>query len=450
MRHAETVDRSDDHAFEVTNKVVLAIAAPMTIAYLTTPLLGLVDTAVVGQLNDVAMLGGLAAGAVIFDLAFTSFNFLRAGTTGLIAQAYGARNVAEEQQIFWRASALGILCGLLLVTAAPLISLAGMWFIGASPAVSSAMDTYIRIRLLAAPLSLLNYVILGYLLGKGDARVALGLQVLINVFNICLSVWWGLYLNLGVAGVAWAAVAAETIAAILGIGIVLSGFGRIIPISLRMLLGPPAVKRLMVFNRDILIRTFVLMGAFALFARQGARLGTVEIAANAILMHFLIIVSFFLDGFAAAVEQLAGRAVGARYLPAFDKAVKLTTVWGGVLAAVFGVVAVVWGTELISLFTTSKEVREEATRYLPLAAATGLTGVLAFQMDGIYLGATWSSTLRNMMLFSFVVYIAALFVLGHYLANYGLWLALHIFLIVRGVSLMLALPRLRTATFGKI
>ncbi|XOK15621.1 MATE family efflux transporter (plasmid) [Agrobacterium tumefaciens] len=448
MMHAN--DRSEDHAFEVTNKVVLAIAAPMTIAYLTTPLLGLVDTAVVGQLNDVSLLGGLAAGAVIFDLVFTSLNFLRAGTTGLIAQAYGARNSGEEQQIFWRAGALGLLCGLVLTIAAPIIALAGIWFMGASDAVNAAMSTYIRIRLLAAPLSLLNYVILGYLLGKGEARIALGLQVLINVLNICLSVWWGLYLNLGVAGVAWAAVAAETAAAILGIAIVLSGFKRIMPISLSDLLDRRAVKRLMVFNRDILIRTFVLMGAFALFARQGAHLGTVEIAANAILMHFLVISGFFLDGFAAAVEQLAGRAVGARYRPAFDKAVKLTTVWGGVLAAVFSLVAIVWGAELINLITTSTEVRDEAIKYLPLAAATGLTGVLAFQMDGIYLGATWSSTLRNMMLLSFAVYIVALFVLGHYLANYGLWLALHIFLISRGVSLMLALPRLRAVTFGNV
>lgn len=293
MISTETAEGSDRRPFEVTNRVVLSIAAPMTVAYLTTPLLGLVDTAVVGQMGDVALLGGLAAGAVIFDLVFTSFNFLRAGTTGLIAQAYGAGNPAEEQTIFWRASALAILCGLILAIAAPLICLVGMWFIGASEAVSAAMRTYIKIRLLAAPLSLLNYVILGYLLGKGEARIALGLQVLINVLNIALSVWWGLYLDLGVSGVAWAAVASEALAAILGTAIVLSGFQRLTSFSLKSLAERTAVKRLMVFNRDILIRTFVLMGAFALFTRQGAHLGTVEIAANAILMHFLVIAGFF-------------------------------------------------------------------------------------------------------------------------------------------------------------
>ena len=444
----ETVDGSDRRPFEVTNRVVLSIAAPMTVAYLTTPLLGLVDTAVVGQMGDVALLGGLAAGAVIFDLVFTSFNFLRAGTTGLIAQAYGAGNPVEEQTIFWRASALAILCGLILAIASPLISLVGIWFIGASEAVSAAMSTYIKIRLLAAPLSLLNYVILGYLLGKGEARIALGLQVLINVLNITLSVWWGLYLDLGVGGVAWAAVASETLAAALGTGIVLSGFQRFASFSLKELAERTAVKRLMVFNRDILIRTFVLMGAFALFTRQGAHLGTVEIAANAILMHFLVIAGFFLDGFAAAVEQLSGRAVGARYRPAFDKAIKLTTLWGAVLALIFCAVALIWGGSLIGVITTSEEVRSEAIKYLPLAALTGLTGVLAFQMDGIYLGATWSATLRNMMLLSFTIYIAALFILGHFFANYGLWLALHIFLILRGLTLTIALPRLRNATFG--
>ncbi|MFF2324337.1 MATE family efflux transporter [Agrobacterium sp. NPDC058088] len=448
MMPIETVDGSDRRPFEVTNRVVLSIAAPMTVAYLTTPLLGLVDTAVVGQMGDVALLGGLAAGAVIFDLVFTSFNFLRAGTTGLIAQAYGAGNPAEEQTIFWRASALAILCGLILAIASPLISLVGIWFIGASEAVSAAMSTYIKIRLLAAPLSLLNYVILGYLLGKGEARIALGLQVLINVLNITLSVWWGLYLDLGVGGVAWAAVASETLAAALGTGIVLSGFQRFASFSLKELAERTAVKRLMVFNRDILIRTFVLMGAFALFTRQGAHLGTVEIAANAILMHFLVIAGFFLDGFAAAVEQLSGRAVGARYRPAFDKAIKLTTLWGAFLALIFCAVALIWGGSLIGVITTSEEVRSEAIKYLPLAALTGLTGVLAFQMDGIYLGATWSATLRNMMLLSFTIYIAALFILGQFFANYGLWLALHIFLILRGLTLTIALPRLRNATFG--
>ena len=448
MTHAETTSSSDRRAFEVTNKVVLSIAAPMTLAYLTTPLLGLVDTAVVGQMKDVALLGGLAAGAVIFDLVFTSFNFLRAGTTALIAQAYGAGNATEEQTIFWRASALAIFCGLVLAIAAPLVSLAGTWFIGASEAVSSAMTTYVKIRLLAAPLSLLNYVILGYLLGKGKARIALGLQVLINVLNIALSVWWGLRLELGVGGVAWAAVASETLAAALGIAIVVGGFQRFARLPLQELMERSALKRLMVFNRDILIRTFILMGAFALFTRQGAHLGTVEIASNAILMHFLVIAGFFLDGFAAAVEQLSGRAIGARYRPAFDKALKLTTLWGAVLALLFCAVSLTWGGHLINMITSSDEVRTEAIKYLPLAALTGLTGVLAFQMDGVYLGATWSATLRNMMVLSFAVYMAALFVLGHFFANYGLWVALHIFLILRGITLTLALPRLREATFG--
>jgi Na+-driven multidrug efflux pump len=188
-------DQAQGGAFEVTNRIVLALAAPMTLAYLTTPLLGLVDTAVVGQLNDVALLAGLAAGAVIFDLVFTSFNFLRAGTTGLVAQAYGADDIAEEQKIFWRASILRILCGIVLIIGAPLICLTGTGFIGASDAVGSAMTSYIGIRLIAAPFSLMNYVILGVLLGKAKARHALGLQVLINILNICLSVWWGLYLS---------------------------------------------------------------------------------------------------------------------------------------------------------------------------------------------------------------------------------------------------------------
>lgn len=184
--------------FAVTNRSVLAIAIPMTLAYLTTPMLGLVDTAVVGQFGDAALLGGLAAGALIFDVVFTTFNFLRSGTTGLVAQAFGRGDEIEEQAVFWRALAIALVAGLVLAACAPLFSIVGIWFMDAEPGVNAALDEYVRIRLLGAPFALINYAILGYVLGRGEGGLGLILQLVLNGINIALSIMLGLWLAWGV------------------------------------------------------------------------------------------------------------------------------------------------------------------------------------------------------------------------------------------------------------
>ena len=189
--------------FLVTHRSVLAIAVPMTLAYLTTPLLGLVDTAVVGQFGDAALLGGLATGALVFDVVFTTFNFVRSGTTGLVAQAFGRGDAAEEQAVFWRAFAIAVTAGVILAVLAPLFVIFGQWFMAADGRVDEAMETYVGIRLLAAPFSLINYAILGYVLGRGEGALALMLQLVLNGINIVLSIVLGLKLGWGVAGVAW-------------------------------------------------------------------------------------------------------------------------------------------------------------------------------------------------------------------------------------------------------
>lgn len=435
-------------AFEVNNRLVLAIAIPMTLAYITTPLLGLVDTAVVGQFGDAALLGGLAAGAIIFDVVFASFNFLRSGTTGLVAQAFGRSEPLEERAVFLRACIIAVACGLALILLAPLAAIIGEWFMGAEPNVTSAMDTYIRVRMLSAPASLLNYALLGYFLGRGEAKLGLLLQLVLNSVNIVLSIWFGLHLGWGVAGVAWATVCGEVVASLLGLTLIARRFMAMPKVVWPRIFAAAALRRMLALNGDIMIRSFVLMGAFTLLTRQGAQLGTLTLAANAVLMHFFMVSSYFLDGFANAAEQLAGRAVGARYLPAFNRAIKLTSLWGFAFAGVASVLALLFGDQLIGLITTAEAVKVEAAAYLPWAAFTALSGVLAFQMDGVFIGATWSRDMRNMMLLSFAVFIAALLLLGHYFGNHGLWASLHIFLIARGLSLLMILPRSVRATFA--
>lgn len=432
--------------FSVTHRTVLAIAVPMTLAYLTTPVLGLVDTAVVGQFGDAALIGGLAAGALVFDVVFTTFNFVRSGTTGLVAQAFGRGDAAEEQAVFWRAFAIAVMAGVILAALAPLFVFIGQWFINAGAGVDEAMATYVRIRLLAAPISLVNYAVLGYLLGRGEGTLALLLQLVLNGINIVLSVVLGLHLGWGVAGVAWGTFGGELAAALLGMAIVLRRFAKGPRLDRAHLFDRKAFIRMISLNRDIMIRSFTLLAAFALFTRQGAQFGTVTLAANAVLMNFFMVASFFLDGFATAAEQLAGRAVGARYAEAFRRAVRLTAFWGFALAVAASLITLSFGAELIAVITTAEEVRAAAALYLPWAAFAGLSGVLAFQMDGVFIGATWSRDMRNMMLASFLVFAAALFALAPVFGNAGLWAALHIFLICRGLSLLATLRvRLRTA-----
>ncbi|MEO5757421.1 MAG: MATE family efflux transporter [Mesorhizobium sp.] len=436
---------ADARSFVVTNRSVLAIAVPMTLAYLTTPLLGLVDTAVVGQFGDAALLGGLAAGALIFDVVFTSFNFLRSGTTGLVAQAFGREDALEEQAVFWRAVLIAVIAGIVLAALSPMIAVGGQWFIDGGPRVSEAMDTYIRIRLLAAPFSLINYAVLGYVLGRGEGGLGLMLQLVLNGINIALCFLLGLRLGWGVAGVAWATVAGEFLAMLLGLAIVVRRFRRAPRLPRHRLLDTKAFLRMLSLNRDIMIRSFSLLAAFALFTRQGAQFGTVTLAANAVLMNFFLVAGYFLDGFATAAEQLAGRAIGARAGEPFRQAVRLTLFWGFALAGAATLVLLLGGANLVAVITTSLDVRAVADVYLPWAAFTALSGVLAFQMDGVFIGATWSRDMRNMMLLSFLAFVAALLTLAPAFGNNGLWAALHVFLLVRGLSL-LAILRLRVRT----
>jgi MATE family multidrug resistance protein len=438
--------RTSSPPIEVTNRLVLSIALPMMLAYLTTPLLGLADTAVIGQFGDAAMLGGLAAGAIVFDLVFASFNFLRSGTTGLVAQAFGRGDPADEQVHFWRAFVLAILAGLALLAAAPLVASAGAWFIGGEPGVTRAMVSYVTIRLVSAPLALANYAILGYLLGRGEAGLSLALQLLLNGVNIAMSIWLGLMLDWGIAGVAWGTVLGETVAFLAGMVLLVRRFVEQPRVRQADLLALAPILRTLSLNFDIMIRSFVLVGAFALLTRQGAQLGTLTLAANAVLMNFFLVAGYFLDGFATAAEQLTGRSIGARQEPALRRALWLTATWGFGTAAFVTLLFLALGDRVIAVITTSPDVRANAELYLPWAALTALSGVLAFQMDGVYIGATWSNAMRNMMLLSFAVFLAALLALPRLLGNHGLWIALHVFLLARGFSLLALLPgRVRAA-----
>jgi MATE family multidrug resistance protein len=446
---AATIEENEGAGpFEVTHRLVLSIAIPMTLGFLTTPLIGLTDTAVAGRLGSADALAGMAVGAVIFDLLLGSFNFLRASTTGLVAQAFGRGDRREEQAVYWRSLAIALCSGLALALLSPFLLAAGLFLMAPSPGVAEVTTVYFSIRVLSAPLSLANYALLGFVLGRGQGMTGLFLQAVINGVNIVLSIVLGLGLGWGVAGIAWAAFTGETVGMLTGLLLIVSRFDRRERPSRAEIFARERMRALFSLNRDIMIRTFVLIGAFAIMTRIGSSMGPLVLAANAVLMNIFLVAGYYLDGIANAAEQLVGRAFGANFRPAFDRAVKLTMLWSFGLGVVTTLLFLLFGENIIGFLTTTESVRAEAVKYLPWAALTAITGALAFQMDGVFIGATWSAAMRNMMLAAFVGYLAAIGLFVPLLGNQGLWLALNLFLAFRGIFLALRLPALAGRQFA--
>lgn len=426
--------------FSVTNRLVFSIALPMTLAFLAVPLTGFIDVVVVGQLGDAALLGGLAMANAIFGLVFASFNFLRSATTGLVAQAFGRGDQAEEKAVFWRSAMIALLCGFLIIVMQWPIREAGLTLLDAGGQVQIAASLYFDMRILSAPASLLNFAILGFVLGQGKGRLGLIFQTLLYGLNICLSVLFGLVFEFGLEGVAFATVASEYVIACISLIYMCFKMNVLNGLTREKLFDRAAFRSLLSLNFDILIRSFALTGGFAWFTRMSGQFGDEVLAGNAILLQFLFISGYFLDGFATAAEQLAGRSIGAQHRPAFMKTIWLTLKWGLVLAAGLSVALYVFGPLIIDFATNTDSVRAQSKQYLIWAALLPLTGILAFQMDGIFVGATWSKDMRNMMLLSLAFFIISSLILSQYINNHGLWLTFNGFMLLRGLTLSYLLP----------
>ena len=324
---------------------------------------------------------------------------------------------------------------------------AGVFLMDPGAEVVEAMRTYLYARIWATPFGLANFVILGWLVGLGHSLIVLLVQTIFAGLNIGLSLYFVLGLGLGVAGVAWSSVLAEVLTLLVQIPVILKLAARNPAPGWSRILDRSGFTRLIAINRDIMIRSLSLFFAFAFFTRQGAHFGPVVLAANVILMHFFLLGGYFLDGYATAAEQLAGRAVGARFRPAFDRVVRLTALWGFATALALSLLYLALGPSIIDLMSTAPDVREMARRYLVWAVLTPIAGVIAFQMDGIFIGATWSRDMRNMMLLSLLVFLAAWAVLTPAFGNDGLWMALLIFLGARSVAFHWRMRRLLPRTF---
>ncbi|MCJ2137843.1 MATE family efflux transporter [Methylobacterium sp. J-026] len=431
-----------------THRRVLVLALPMTLANVTTPMLGFVGAAVIGRLGDAALLGAIALGAVIFDAIFWSFGTLRMATAGLTAQAVGARDDGEVDRILARTLAAGALIGLALVVLQWPVGEAAFAISGASGAVVAGLTTYFHIRILSAPFVLANYGVLGSVLGRGRTDLGLLLQVAINLTNIALTLALVLGFGLGLAGAALATLGAEALG--LGFGLVILARLGSHPfrVPLRDLRDAAALRRTLSVNVDVMLRTLALITGIVLFSALGARQGDVVLAANSVLWNLFLIGGFFLDGFATAAETLCGRAVGARDANAFRIAASLSLRWCLGFGLGVSLLSFVGGHAFIDFVTTNGPVRETARTYLPLAALAPLAAAAPFAYDGIYIGATWTRAMRNLTLCALAAYGTALGIVQTLdLGNAGLWIAFVTFLGARGVGQAIAYPALARATF---
>jgi MATE family multidrug resistance protein len=419
----------------------------MTLSHVTTPLLGLVDATVIGRLGEASLLGAVALGAVIFDFVFWSFGSLRMATAGLSAQATGAGDRHEVDLTLARALCVAAAAGLALVALQWPIAEIAFRLAGASDAVTDALSTYFRIRIWAAPLTLANYVFLGSTLGRGRTDLGLVLQMAIKLGNIVFTVVLVTVFGWGIAGAAVGTALAECFGAVLGL-VVLRRLGSDpFAVSVPEILDRKALLHMLAVNRDIMIRTVALVLAFAIFTAQGARAGDVTLAANAVLYNMFLIGGFFLDGFATAAETLCGQTLGARDESGFRRAVRLSLAWSLGFGLVVSAVFLAGGTWFIDFVSTNTDVRIQARDYLIFAALTPLVGAAAFAFDGIYIGATWTRAMRDLMVIAFAGYGLTLLSAGG-IGNSGLWMAFLVFLGARGIGQAALWPRLARKSFA--
>lgn len=420
---------------------VWLLAGPIILSNLSVPLTGAVDTAVVGHLPDPVYIGAVALGAVIFSFVFWGFGFLRMGTTGFVAQALGAGDQREVRSTVTRALLLALGFGLLLVLLQAPIALLVFHWIDSSATLRELARDYFTIRIWGAPGTLVNYVVLGALIGLQRTGVALLLQLVLNGANVLLDLVFVLGLGWTVQGVALASVLSEALAAGLGLWLL---WRLLRPTSgerpFHPLLDPRRLRALLRVNGDIFVRTLCLTLAFYYFTLKGAELGDTTLAANAVLMHFQHFLAYGLDGFAHATEALAGSAYGARKRAAFRAAVRISTLWALVVAGLYALIYAVAGPLLIGLLTGIEAVRGEALAYLPWLLISPLVSVWSFQLDGIFIGTTRTREMRNGMLISLAVFLPAAWLLLPLWGNHGLWLALMLFMVARAMTLLAWYP----------
>jgi len=425
---------------------VLWLAVPIILANITVPLVGIVDTAVMGRMESPAYLSATAIAATILSSIYWVFGFLRMGTSGLVAQSLGASEPQRAQRNAIRSIALALVFGCLLFLAAPLLFQLGMWSMDVSDEVNALAKQYFSVRVFSAPATLIIYSIIGTLVGQQRMRAVFILQLILNLTNVCLTLSLFYLTDWNIMGVALSTVVSEYLAMMCGLAVLWPSLNFRSHVfeteSLKWLWDRQKLVEFFHIGSDLFIRTLCLTAAFYWLMVMSAKLGVIVLAVNAILIQMLHLMAHALDGFSHAAETLAGHAYGKRDPVALSSAVRAATFWATILALMFTLVYASFGGHIFDSMTTQKEVQNAARTWIWWIALTPLVGVWSFLLDGIFIGTTHTREMRNGMIISLTMFICATLVLVPLFNNHGLWISYYILMLVRAATLGFWYPRI--------
>lgn len=431
------------------NRKILLLAVPNIVTNITIPLLGMVDLGLMGHLESAIYIGAIALGSMIFNFLFWGFGFLRMGTSGFTAQAFGSRNLPEATRVLVRAVVVALAGGVLMILLQVPIAKLAFLVIGGSSEVELLAREYVSIRIYAAPATLVMYALTGWFIGMQNARTPMILAISVNVLNILFSLGFIHLFAMKSDGIALANVLSQCAGIVLSLFFLTGYLKKLGPYyNFREAMNWKAIKPFVSVNKDIFIRTLCLIFVLSFFTTESANTGDTILAVNTLLFQFFYFFSYFIDGYAYAAEALTGRYIGARDHFQLKKVIRLLFIWGISLSALFTLVYGFGGEFILRLLTNNPTVILESQPYFFWVFLIPLVTFSAFLWDGIYVGATASVPMRNsMVIITLVVFLPAYFLLREPLGNNGLWLATMIWLASRGIALWLLSKK---AIYGRV
>ena len=428
----------------LTRQKTLQLALPIIAAQAATATTGIVDTAVMGRFGDKADLAAVAIAAVAYSFIYWGFGFLRMSTTGLSAQAAGRNDEAEKRAVLLRALSLGGAIGLALLILSPILKPLAFAAFASTDHVETLAGAYFDARIWGAPAYLMGLAVTGWMLGTGRTGQMLAFQIVMNAVNAGLDTWFVARLGLGPAGIGAGTAIAEWTALLFGLALVFPAFRGAAPLFDRARLAA-----LFGANRDIMIRTLALVLCFGWFVRSGTMISTAVTAGNEVLLQFITVAAFVLDGFAFVAEKEAGEAYGANSAPRLARAMRLTSEFALIAGLGFALLYFLGGGWVITTFVRDIEARDAALAYLPYCALVPLIGIAPWQLDGLFLGTTQGRALRNAGVAVAVLYISTDMILRPLYGNTGVWIAFLLMYLYRAAALGIYVPglfrRLQTA-----
>ncbi|MCJ2378712.1 MATE family efflux transporter DinF [Vibrio sp. ZSDZ34] len=422
------------------HKQVLLLAIPMVLSNITVPLLGLVDAAVIGHLEHAWYLGGVALGSTMISVTFWLLGFLRMSTTGLSAQSFGAKQKRQLALVFTQGIVMAMLFALLFLFIHSWVADVIFSLSSAGEQVKFYGNQYFSIRVWSAPAALANFVLLGWLLGTQNAKAPMWMVIITNATNIVLDILFVMVLDWKVEGAALASVIADYMGFAFGLLCASRVWKRQQLPSVTSIIGDVFndIGRFIKLNRDIFLRSLCLQATFSFMTFQGAAFGDDIIAANAVLMSFLMMISYGMDGFAYAIEAMVGKAIGEKSPKALSQSLIGTFFWSLIICTLLTVLFAAGGEQLVALITSIESVQQQASLYLPWLIAMPLVSMWCFLFDGIFVGATKGREMRNSMFFSTISFFVVFYSFSDF-ANHALWLAMLCFMLLRGVTLAVVL-----------